>query len=67
MSHIDEFLGRRRVLETRYRSMKYENLRVGKLPLKIIFFQKFFRGHAPLNEESTSEKIFGKIFGKNDF
>ena len=47
MTHIHEFLGRRRVLEPRYRSMKYYNFRVDELPLKIIFFQKFFQESMP--------------------
>ena len=37
MTPTDEFLGRRRILEPRYSSMKYQNLHLDQLPLKIIF------------------------------
>ena len=42
MTPTDEFLGRRRVLEPRYRSMKYSNFRPVQLPLNIFFTKLFF-------------------------
>ena len=54
MTHTEQFFGCRRVLEPIYCSMKYKNIRVGKLPLKLLFPKFFsevdasFRGAYPL-------------------
>ena len=53
MTATDDFLGCRRVLEPRYRSMKYLNFRPVQLSLKI-FFQKCFQRLMLRKEVHTS-------------
>ena len=61
MTPTDEFWVRRRILEPRYRNMQSWNLSLGKLPLKIIFFQKFFSHHLDRSKLHCQCNFHGKI------
>ena len=61
MTPTDEFWVRRRIPEPRYRNMQSWNLSLGKLSLKIIFFQKFFSHHLDRSKLHCQCNFHGEI------
>ena len=60
MTHTDDFLGRRRVLEPRYHYEIFKHV-YGQTTLKNHFFQKFFQQSMLRSEVLGSSNFHGKI------